>query len=139
MKCEKCGREISETDKFCGICGMPNPVYQGDDPAREYPFYTPQGSDTVGEYSSYTRQRSDTSDEYNPYARQEPADMKMAGKKAKVKRTCSLSAVVVCIVVIFLLSIACGVFAGLYFSQRTSKTAPSSRSATVYETGGETW
>ena len=125
MICEKCGREIYESDKFCGICGAPNPMYKGDDPVNEYPFYTPQRSDTAGEYS--------------PYAGQEPTEMKMAGGKAKTKHTCSLSAVIICIVVIFLLSIACGVFAGLYFSLRTSKAAASSRSATVYETGGETW
>lgn len=123
MICNECGREISETDKFCGICGTPNPLYQAeDDPAREYPFYTPPVSETANEYHPYEH-------------KEEPAEMKMAGRKAKVKRTCSLSAVVVCIVVIFLLSVACGVFAGLYFSVRPA--AVPAYSITSYESGGE--
>lgn len=43
-----------------------------------------------------------------------------AAKPEKVKRTCSLSAVVFCGIVIFILSVLCGIFAGLYIGKASS-------------------
>ena len=104
MICSECGREMPETDKFCVICGAPNPLLENaEEPAQEYAPYANAGGDAAGEYRPY-----------------DSTDMTMSGGKAKVKRTCSLSAVVFCGIVIFLLSVACGIFAGLYFSARTA-------------------
>ena len=104
MICNECGREMPETDKFCVICGTPNPLFQSPgQPAQNYEPYT---------------------------AEPDPADMVMSGGKARVKRTCSLSAVIFCGIVIFFLSVACGIFAGLYFSARSDLAA---YSAAEYE------
>lgn len=104
MICNECGREMAETDKFCVICGTPNPLFQSmGQPAQNY----------------------------EPYAEEpDPADMVMSGGKARVKHTCSLSAVIFCGIVIFLLSVACGIFAGLYFSAKSDLAA---YSVTEYE------
>lgn len=110
MICEKCGSEMLETNKFCGICGTPNPLH-------------PEAAEAVREYGS---------------SEQEPEEAKeteTAVGKAKVKRTCSLSAVIFCGVVIFILSVTCGVFAGLYFSAR-SAPVNALYSTTQYDSGG---
>ena len=181
MICKECGREMPETDKFCGICGTPNPLFENADaPAQERILYTQPDSEPVQEHQPYTQDSSEpvqgyqpnTQDnddtaqehqpdsqpesetaqgyqpytqpnvspaqEYRPYAQavNEPTNMKMAGGKTKVKYTCSLTAVIVCVVVIFMLSVACGVFAGLYFGGRTAAAAPA-HSITQYEISGE--
>ena len=176
MICKECGREMPETDKFCGICGTPNPLLENvAAPAQEYVPYTQPDSEPVQEYQPNTQDNGETAQEnqpdseiaeeyrpnpqpdsqpvnepyqeypypqtnsgYRPYtqAAGEPADIKTAGRKAKVKYTCSLTAVIVCVVVIFLLSVACGVFAGLYFSARPAASLPA-HSITQYESGGE--
>lgn len=114
MICEKCGNEMQETDKFCGMCGTPNPLLKSEEEQEEYDPY---------------KQEKDESKE-----------MEMTGGKAKVKRTCSLTAVIFCGVVIFLLSVACGIFAGLYFSTRSNLPAEK-HSETVYtvDAGELTW
>lgn len=204
MICKECGREMPETDKFCGICGTPNPLLENigapvqeyvphaqpdsepaqerwtntqdnDAPVQEHQPQTQPDSVLVEEHQPYTQpdnepvqenqpdseisqeHRPNTqpvnepyqeypypqtngipAQEYRPYTQTaaEPADMKMAGGKAKVKYTCSLTAVIVCVVVIFLLSVACGVFAGLYFSVRPAAAVPA-HSITQYESSGE--
>ena len=40
-------------------------------------------------------------------------------KPQKEKRVCSLSAVVICIIIILILSVVCGVLGGLYLGERT--------------------
>lgn len=171
MICAKCGREMPDTDRFCGICGtlnrrfdnpLPVPEHTGgqesDMPAREYTRaqesalpaqeITETQTDDAAAQSSTDAQTTDlpvtevpeadfpvpdfaagihTSvarvqgptpqpgvmppPGYRPYV---PADSPT--RKEKVKRTCSLSVVIFCGIVIFLLSVLCGVFAGLYFS-----------------------
>lgn len=49
----------------------------------------------------------------------------------KEKKVCSLSVAVFCVVMVFILSVLCGVFAGMYFTER-SKHAQSQRQETVY-------
>ena len=179
MICKECGREMPDTDKFCGKCGTPNPLFENVDlpvytqpdtepvqehqpypqpdsiPAQEYqpdnepvqehqPVSEPAQerqpvSEPEQEYRSYAQTSGNPAQEYRPYGQpvvSEPAEMKMARGKAKVKYTCSLTAVIVCIVVIFLLSVACGIFAGLYLGSRPAALAPA-HSVTQYESGGD--
>lgn len=196
MICKECGREMPDTDKFCGKCGTPNPLFENldlpvytqpdsepvqehqpctqpdsilvqeqqpdsepeqeyrsytqptDSPAQEHQPYTQPDAEPVQEhqsvsepeqaYRSYTQPAGSPAQEYRPYGQpiSEPTDMKMARGKAKVKYTCSLTAVIVCIVVIFLLSVACGIFAGLYLGSRPAALAPA-HSVTQYESGGD--
>lgn len=49
----------------------------------------------------------------------------------KEKKVCSLSVAVFCIVMVFILSVLCGVFAGMYFTER-AKHVQSQRQETVY-------
>ena len=167
MICKECGRVMPDTDKFCGRCGTPNPLFENADvPVQEQQPYANENSVTAQQYQPYTQPYTESVQEqpphtqentepvqeqqphpqvndspvheYRPHAQtvNEPTDMKMSGGKAKVKYTCSLTAVIICVVVIFILSVACGVFAGLYFSVRPAAIAPV-HSITQYESGGE--
>lgn len=122
MKCNECGSEMLETDKFCGICGTPNSLIQ-----RETAEPVQEQEPPVREQEPY---------EQEPAEAETAAAAEVTEESEKVKRTCSLSAVVFCIVVIFLLSVACGAFAGLYLSARSAAvTAP--YSITQSYSGGE--
>ena len=194
MKCTVCGVELKDTDKFCGICGTPNPNYGAD----IQPEYSEKAIDTnvtvisetentenaentraddslsenrapIGEITdadpleNYTGQSTEEPAEINEN-KEEPNDgkteqnvpaeetvrlippqregfynngfapppynapasgynqMNESGRnKQKEKRVCSLSAVVFCIVVILILSVACGVLGGMYLRERNHR------------------
>ena len=165
MICAKCGREMPDTDRYCGICGTLNQLFDAPLPVQEYtgaqesglparePTDTQTGDAAVPEntvtqaadlpvteapeadlpvpdfasgiHTSVARVQGPTPQPgampppgYRPYVPVEPP-----AKKEKVKRTCSLSVVIFCGVVIFLLSVLCGVFAGLYFSVKPAAVA----------------
>lgn len=196
MKCTVCGVELKDTDKFCGICGTPNPDYssetrseapsaaeavfetlktegaenilgapeeekaaQSDKTLTEAPPIVPEVSDikqeeafeTPNEAPKEEKTAEDMSEHEeaqarevspaiipppfprgNEYGRQPAPPPYMygnipAGREApnsqkqpcqKEKRVCSLSAVVFCIVVILILSVACGVLGGMYYNER---------------------
>lgn len=214
MKCEKCGTEYKDTDRFCGMCGTPNPLLEvkpvpetpvstpydhtetenpaeinepdtkiPDEPAYSFPDPTkPQPSpepfssapetadkpeaDNTAEASNIsdiselpeapkaeavtnekeqTEQPTPESPVYHTstviqdeplYAgenkavpqNKEPASSQpnipkkskqKLPKPQKEKRVCSLSAVVICIIIILILSVVCGVLGGLYLGERT--------------------
>ena len=122
MICNECGREMPDSDKFCVICGTPNPNFESAAaPAQDYP---PQPQ-PVNEFGME-----------NEYRAFDPSDIDTAEEDTEVKRTCSLSVVVFCAVVIFMLSVACGVFAGLYFSGRNAALA-APYSVTEYDFNGD--
>ena len=179
MICAKCGREMPDTDRYCGICGTlnqlfdaPPPVQETDAqagvlPAQEYTgaresskpvqesaatqtgdVTAQENTDTqasdlpvteapdlpvpdfaAGIHSSVARVQGSAPQPgvtpppgYRPYPAVEPP-----APKEKVKRTCSLSVAIFCGIVIFLLSVLCGIFAGLYFSVKPAAvTAPHS-------------
>ena len=53
MICAKCGREMPDTDRFCGICGTENPLFNTDpvQEQRETPVSGEQtGGDEISEY-----------------------------------------------------------------------------------------
>lgn len=77
-----------------------------------------------------------------PFNQSRPADPRRKPAKAqKEKRVCSLSAVVICIVIILILSVACGVLSGLYLGEKAKArrmrngtvTAPYSYSEFFYK------
>lgn len=151
MICEKCGNEMPDNVKFCGICGTPGPLPQSEDePVREQRAYDQRPDEPDREYRPY--KQPEDGHEYRPCKQPEnepvrsyrayeqetaPNETERAAEKVKVKRTCSLSAVVFCGVVIFMLSVVCGVFAGLYFNARMTAAAVAPCSLVQYETGGE--
>ena len=134
MICANCGREMPETDKYCVICGTENPLFENadrpawehtpqtaDQPVQEYTSSVQTADQPAREYTPYTQLNAEPTDEYRRYDH----DMGTPAGNSKEKRTCSLSAVVFCGIVIFLLSVACGVLAGLYFNAKTAAvTAP---------------
>ena len=166
MICANCGREMLDTDRYCGICGTLNPLFGNavsapehtetdgfsvresitdihDIPFQEYTSETPEEErparkSTAGIQSSvaHLRERTPyTQTDTTPsswYRAHTPDDT--APPKEKEKRTCPLSVVVFCGVVIFFLSVACGVLAGLYLNARSAAvTAP--YSLTEYKEG----
>ena len=135
MRCKECGNEMPYNVKFCGICGALNPLFQGgDEPVREQRAYEQRPTEPAHEYRPY-KQAEDVRS-YRAYEQETaPNEAERPAEKVKVKRTCSLSVVVFCGVIIFLLSVACGVFAGLYYNARTAAVSPCS--AVWYESGGE--
>lgn len=212
MKCEKCGTEYKDTDRFCGMCGTPNPLlevkpvpetpvsnsfeytesdkaaesndtdtqtqaqaYSFPDPTKPQPSPEPFAAapetadkpeaDNTAEASNIsdiselseapkaeavtnekeqTEQPTPESPVYHTstviqdeplYAAEnkavpqnkEPASSQpnipkkskqKLSKPQKEKRVCSLSAVVICIIIILILSVVCGVLGGLYLSER---------------------
>lgn len=136
MRCKECGNEIPYNVKFCGVCGTLSPQFQaaGDEPVREQRAYEQRPAEPADEYGLYKQPEDVRS--YRAYEQETaPKEAERPAEKVKVKRTCSLSVVVFCGVVIFLLSVACGVFAGLYYNARTAAVSP--YSAAWYESGGE--
>ena len=213
MKCEKCGTEYKDTDRFCGMCGTPNPLlevkpvpetpvsnsfeytesdqaaesndtdtqtqaqaYSFPDPTKPQPSPEPFAAapetadkpeaDNTAEASNIsdiselseapkaeavtneqeqTEQPTPESPVYHTstviqdeplYAgenkavpqNKEPASSQpnipkkskqKLPKPQKEKRVCSLSAVVICIIIILILSVVCGVLGGLYLGERT--------------------
>lgn len=126
MICANCGREMTGTDRFCGICGAPNQSFEntmpvpehtdtqaGEPPVQDFVSGIHSSVTRLQEYTPYTQTDGTPAPEYRPYP-----PVGMEPPMGKVKRTCSLSAVIFCAVVIFFLSVACGIFAGLYFSAR---------------------
>lgn len=202
MICKECGRELMENDKFCVICGTPNPLFENAEPAHEHTAYTQADPEPAQEHSVYTQPNTEPAQEHPTYtqsntepaqehpthaqpstepAQERPTDAELAQgytqtnaeqsgytqpnpypaqeyqpfpqpkdnaaneyrqydpnyralPKERVKHTCSLSVVVFCGIVIFLLSVACGVFAGLYFSAKTA-ALPAPYSITQQESG----
>lgn len=196
MKCTVCGVELKDTDKFCGICGTPNPDYSSEtraespsaaeavsetlktesaenilgapeeekaaesdksltevlpsvpeaaDIKQEEAFETPneaakeeKTAEGMSEHeeaqarevppviipppfpqgNEYGKQPAPPPYMYGniPAGREAPKNQKQPGQKEK--RVCSLSAVVFCIVVILILSVACGVLGGMYYNER---------------------
>ena len=141
MICATCGREMPDTDRYCGICGALNPLLENAVPSHENADIPPTGDILAHEhpdiseedlpvqdfaagiqssvtrvqgYAPYTQPNGAPAPEYRPF------DPNAVQPPQKVKRTCSLSVVVFCGVVIFLLSVACGVLAGLYLSERAA-------------------
>lgn len=150
MICANCGREMPDTDRYCGICGTLNPLLENAAPAQESPDPPVQehAEDTpvseeppAQEYTAGIQTNVARVQGYTPYPQANgvpapeyrPFDPNLTQPPEKVKRTCSLSVVIFCGVVIFLLSIACGVLAGLYLSEKTATRAH--YSATEYENG----
>lgn len=216
MKCEICGVELKDTDKFCGICGTPNPNYTPDAPS-EYSenavnpvvlvdsdvtdneglraedlteVQTQAGEEQqsvgistdenyIGQHLAESGEASETSETSETEKNAEPENVKEAENaemtgvpvnnpnrtlprqgyynngfapppynappagynamnyqqqpKQKEKRVCSLSAVVFCIVVILILSVACGVLGGMYLRERNHRLGISyGRSDTSY-------
>lgn len=213
MKCEVCGVELKDTDKFCGICGTPNPNYTPDAPSEysENPVNSvvlvpsdvtdneglraedlseiktqadeeqqSVGISTAGNYNEQHAAESDEVSEaleteknaesenvneaensamtgtpvnnpsqtlpqqgyYNNGFAPPPYNAPPAGynamnyqqqPKQKEKRVCSLSAVVFCIIVILILSVACGILGGMYLRERNYRLGISyGRSHTSY-------
>ena len=145
MICNNCGREMPDTDRFCGICGAHNPLFESTQPSwdsapmpeREYHDTVtdlPESEDipeteqpnrdfASGIQSSVARvqEQSFTLPQGVPAPEYRPFDPNlMPPPPQKEKRTCSLSVVIFCGVLIFLLSIACGVLAGLYLNERAA-------------------
>lgn len=143
MICTNCGREMPDTVRYCGICGTPNQLLEGAAPAQEptdteslsaqeYTADTPaeepsaqkkpvgiQSSVThLQERPAYPQTGSIPAPEYRAYTPDH-----MTRSEEKEKRTCSLSVVIFCGVVIFFLSVACGVLAGLYLNARSAAAA----------------
>lgn len=142
MICNKCGREMSDTDKYCGMCGTLNPMFENTEPAQEHAPYPQTGTEPAQEHTPYPQTNTMPAPEYRPYPQPigDPNHMAMSEREEKVKHTCSLSAVIFCGIVIFLLSVACGVFAGLYFSVKpAAKSAPSSLTEYADGEGELTW
>lgn len=213
MKCEVCGVELKGTDKFCGICGTPNPNYTPDAPSEHSENivnsvvlvpsdvtdneglrtedltevqtqsgeeqqsggmiaeenYHGQHAAESGEASEALETEKNTEQEnvneaqnaamtgipannpnqtlhrqgyYNNGFAPPPYNVPAAGynamnpqnqPKQKEKRVCSLSAVVFCIVVILILSVACGILGGMYLRERNHRLGISyGRSHTSY-------
>lgn len=86
MKCYNCQNELKETDKFCGICGVPNPAFN--------------------ETGTDGRERESTPEFIEEIFPQ---------KEEKEKKTAPLWLCILCIIIIFILSVACGVLAQLHF------------------------
>lgn len=201
MKCEVCGVELKDTDKFCGICGTPNPNYTTETPSEHSENIVnsvvlvpsdvtdnedlkaedltevqtqsgeePQSSGIIAE-ETYNGQHAAESGEasealetekkaepenvneaqnaamtgipannprqtlpqqgyYNNGFAPPPYNIPPAGynamnpqnqPKQKEKRVCSLSAVVFCIIVILILSVACGILGGMYLRERNHR------------------
>ena len=198
MKCEVCGVELKDTDKFCGICGTPNPNYTTDasseyseNPVNTVVLVDSDATDNEGlraeDLTEVQTQAGEeqqnvgisTEENYNEQHAAENVEASealeteknaeqenvnetesaaMTGTpvnnpsqtppqqgyynngfapppynapptgynamncqqqpKQKEKRVCSLSAVVFCIVVILILSVACGILGGMYLRER---------------------
>ncbi len=86
MKCMNCQNELKDTDKFCGICGTPNSAF------NEY------GAD-------------DKEKENSPKS----AEQISPKNNEKEKKTAPLWLCILCIIIIFILSAACGILAQLHF------------------------
>ena len=137
MRCKECGNEIPYNVKYCGMCGTLNPLFQAEGaPVREQRAYEQRPDEPVHEYRPYKQPDDEPARSYRAYEQEAaPNETERPAEKVKEKRTCSLSVVVFCGVIIFLLSVACGVFAGLYYNARTAVVPPCS--IVQYESGGE--
>lgn len=152
MRCNNCGNELKETDKFCGLCGTPNPNYTA--PAENFSASAALADNTTIPYQSASLNLGDnaqspyppapltpvdnTQSPYQPAApnsadiaqspyksaapdfsdsaHNQPApDKALEEKPAKEKRTAPLWLCILCIIIIFVLSIACGALAQLHF------------------------
>lgn len=89
--------------------------------AGENPHQTPQVTSNFGAGAAnpYNAQFSPYG-EYQPQNHGYPQQIPQ-GEPGKEKRVCSLSVVVFCAVVIFILSIVCGVLGGLYAGERSRR------------------
>ncbi len=117
MKCLNCNNEMKETDKFCGICGTPNPNFgsaaeddssvnliKGDLEAVHAglsvdPLQSP-APQTQGGPLEQSEEKGREQDEETPQ---------------KEKRTAPLWLCILCIIIIFILSVACGALIQLHF------------------------
>ncbi|MCM1299388.1 MAG: zinc ribbon domain-containing protein [Firmicutes bacterium] len=99
MKCNNCHYELNDTDKFCGLCGTPNPNYA---PEESPPAVN--SAQSGGDPSDLRRENTE-------------AAQAAPGSEPKEKRTVPLWLCIICIVIIFILSIACGALAQLHFGR----------------------
>ena len=49
MKCRICGVEYKDTDRFCGICGTPNPIFEAKPAVSHETTPTSDKSDEINE------------------------------------------------------------------------------------------
>lgn len=95
MVCNNCQSELKETDRFCGICGTPNPDYMKSE------------SDTPLSASDGNTRDTLTSD----------GGWDSNASVQKEKKTAPLWLCILCIIIIFVLSAACGALAHLHFGE----------------------
>lgn len=99
-----------------------NPIPKEEPPAEDA---SPKTEETPVSPASEPAPNTEQQDKYT-YRQDE-----YSYPKEKEKKVCSLSVAVFCVVMVFILSVLCGIFAGMYFTER-AKHAQSQRQETVY-------
>lgn len=116
MYCRKCGTQITEGMSFCTNCGerVAAPAVTIEEQtaqttAQEMPQEQPEPQPTVQEIPAPPVQPLETGNTILP-------PIISAAKPEKIKTDFGKGALAFCLVIIGLLAISTGVFAGLYFS-----------------------
>lgn len=86
MKCMNCQNELKGTDKFCGICGTPNAAFSEGAAEDKEKENSPKSAEQISPKNN-----------------------------EKEKKTAPLWLCILCIIIIFILSAACGILAQLHF------------------------
>ena len=126
MVCKKCGAELPETALFCGSCGtsVTSEVKEEATSEEEKMINEPQEQTSEAAGSEAT-QKPSIGEAFSKIPRCENDDCPFCTTKDDEKpepsaRGFGVAAIVVCLVLVFFTSIACGVFAGLYFSEKNN-------------------
>lgn len=137
MVCKKCGAELPETALFCGSCGVSVADEEKEEVAREEKEEASQAeekaskeeekeaNEAVKEEKTEKPSISEVFSRIPSGCECESDDCPFCTTKADEKpeppaRGFGVAAIVVCLVLVFFTSIACGVFAGLYFSEKNN-------------------
>lgn len=122
MICKNCGRELSETTVFCGGCGTKVEQMNEEAVEKEETAEKEEAVEAVEEIAGEkTEEQVQTAS--GCACESENCPFCASGEDMKAsKHGFGIGAVVFCLTLVFVASVACGVFAGLYFSERDNNS-----------------
>lgn len=131
MICERCGNEITSGQRYCAVCGRPVTVSAAADSNTQYtPAESPAPAQEKPIDNGYRHIGEPEPQKEAPRVYKLTAEQIDAIRIEEQRRALNIyeaeargqkqffgaGALIACLVAIGLLSVACGVFAGLYFS-----------------------